>query len=164
MKWKINSLCCAALAGAAMLPLSVRADTKSDWNNCENNYGDVAINACTSLIESGSVTGVDLAEAFFRRGRNYASEEDYTHAIEDDDQAIKLKPDFAEAFFDRGNDYFSVGDYARAISEFDETIALKPDFGSAYNSRGLAKKAIGDEAGGDADIETYNRWLAQSNR
>ena len=64
MMWKFNALFCAALAGAAMLSAPARADTQADWFICENDYynADAAIAACTSVIQSGTVTGADWAK------------------------------------------------------------------------------------------------------
>ena len=48
-------------------------------------------------------TGVlSTAEAYLRRGDQYAAAQDYDRAISDYTQAIKLNPDYAEAYNNRG--------------------------------------------------------------
>ncbi|MGA7675504.1 MAG: tetratricopeptide repeat protein [Rhizomicrobium sp.] len=156
MMWKFNALFCAALAGAAMLSAPARADTQADWFICENDYynADAAIAACTSVIQSGTVTGADLGEAYSDRGVDFYGKGQYDQAIQDFDQAISLKPNDGNAFGYRGKSYYQLGQYARAIQDFDREIELGPLPSFGYYDRGLAKKRMGDEAGGDADIAT----------
>lgn len=154
--WKINTLFCAALASTALLSAPARADVQSDWLTCENDYDntDVAIAACTSVIQSGTVTGADLGEAYSDRGVDFYGQGQYDRAIADFDKAISLKPGDGNAFGYRGKSYYKLGQYTRAIQDFDREIELGPVPSFGYYDRGLAKKKIGDEAGGDADIAT----------
>jgi len=59
-------------------------------------------------------------------------------AIQDYDEAIRLKPDDAVAYNDRGIIYGTLGQYQRAIKDYNEAIRLKPDNAAAYNNRGAA--------------------------
>ncbi|MDB4889707.1 MAG: repeat precursor [Gemmatimonadetes bacterium] len=69
---------------------------------------------------------------------------EYDKALEEYDQAIRLKPDFASAYKNRGVTFAQKGDYDSAIRDFDQALKLKPDMASAFNSRGLAHQSKGD--------------------
>jgi len=64
-------------------------------------------------------------------------------AIEDYDQAIRLKPDYAIAFFDRGNVYRDLGQAQDAIRDYSEAIRLDPNRVEAYGNRGIRYLALG---------------------
>ena len=67
---------------------------------------DLRISGCTTLIQSGRETQSILAVAFCNRGNAYQDYKgDYDRAIQDYDQAIRLKPDYAIAFNNRGDAY-----------------------------------------------------------
>jgi tetratricopeptide (TPR) repeat protein len=62
----------------------------------------------------------------------------YQRAIEDYNEAIRLKPDYANAYLNRGRTYANLNQYQRAIQDYDEAIRLKPDYADAYCNRGIA--------------------------
>ena len=158
MTWKINSLLCVALMGTVLLPSSARADTDSDWKTCRTEIADRgAAEACTSLIESGNVTGADLAEAYYHRGQTYYYLSQTARAIEDYNQAIALNPNDASVFFFRGVAYSEMGKYALAIKDYDKAIKLRPDFDTYFNNRGMAYAHMGQSA---RAIKDFDRAIA----
>jgi tetratricopeptide (TPR) repeat protein len=60
----------------------------------------------------------------------------YDRAIEDYNEALRLKPDFAQAFSDRGAALYFKGEYQKAIADYDEAIRLEPE-----NARACARVA-----------------------
>ena len=78
---------------------------------------DLQISGCTTVIDSGTGARGNLAAAFYNRGNAYSAQKDYDHAIQDYDQAIRLKPNFAQAFNNRGSAYHIKGDTDRAIRD-----------------------------------------------
>jgi tetratricopeptide (TPR) repeat protein len=56
--------------------------------------------------------------AYFAKGQ-------YERAIQDYDEAIRLRPNYAKAFNNRGNAYRKLGQNERAIEDYDEAIHLK---------------------------------------
>jgi len=65
---------------------------------------------------------------------------DYTKAITDFSQAIKLKPDYAVAYNNRGLVYYKKGEYKKAIADFSQAIKLNPNYENAKQNLEIAKK------------------------
>jgi protein O-mannosyl-transferase len=78
----------------------------------------------------------------FAKGNAHSALGQYSSAIEDFNEVIRLSPDFADVYLSRGNDYSALGQYQIAISDFNEAIRLKPEAVMAYLSRGNAYSAI----------------------
>jgi uncharacterized caspase-like protein len=96
------------------------------------------------------------AEDLLKMGFDKYNKEDYKGAIEDYDQAIKLKPDYADAYYNRGIARSDLGDNKGAIADYDQAIKLKPDFAEAYYGRGNARSNLSDNKGAIAD---YNQAI-----
>jgi tetratricopeptide (TPR) repeat protein len=93
-------------------------------------------------------------EAYHNRGVAYADLKDYSRAIQDYDQALRLKPDFADAYTGRGIAYNKLGQHQRAIEDFDQALRLKPDDALAYHNRGDAY----------LDLKNYSRAIQDYSR
>ncbi len=77
-------------------------------------------------------------QAYLIRGKVYYIIGQYQRAIEDCNEAIRLKPDFAAAYYNRGMAYDNLGQYQRAIADYNEVIRLNSDYANAYHNRGVA--------------------------
>ena len=77
------------------------ADELQNLKWCEHSNPDLMIGGCTALIQSGTLSQKSLAHAFASRGNAYYLKRQLDRAIQNYDQAIKLKPDFALAFNNR---------------------------------------------------------------
>lgn len=118
----------AALAVMALLSLTGAPAHADDVGTClEPERGQPAIDACTRLIESGSLSADDLHETYTKRGQAYV----------------------ANGLHENGYD---LGQYTRAIQDFDEAIRLKPDDAFAFYTRGMIEGEMGNRAAQDADI------------
>jgi Flp pilus assembly protein TadD len=100
---------------------------------------------------------VDSAEAYFNRGNTNFQHSNYGSAIENFNEAIRLKPDFAY-IYDRRGDVYSIGlhRYQRAIEDYNEAIRLKSDFADAYYGRGRAYDELDQY---QQAIEDYNQAI-----
>lgn len=119
---------------------------------CEHRDPDIAIQACTSLIDKGGVDIEILPKIIAQRAGAYAKGFQYDRAIKDYNHAIKLRPEFWIAYDGRGLAHANRLNFELAIKDYDQAIKLKPDAASAYYHRGLAKFGICDIEGADADI------------
>ena len=78
-------------------------DRDPQWNQCVlyDEHGklragtspDLAIGACTAIIQSGQETTKDLATAFLNRGRGYAGKREYDRAIQDLRPSDQARPE-----------------------------------------------------------------------
>ena len=147
------------------------AGPEEDCLQIEN--GDLRIQGCTQVIERDEFNFEDKAWAFVNRGAAHKAQGDFTRAIADYDEAIRLDPQIADAFNNRGNSHQDQGDLAVAIADYDQAIRLNPKFALAFNNRGFAHRVRGDLARAVADLDEairlepqfalayYNRGLAQ---
>jgi lipoprotein NlpI len=135
----------------------IKAQANQDFDTCSTETSpDLALQSCTRAIASRRLSMQDLAYAFNVRGIIYGNRGDADRAIQDYNQAIRLKPDFAEAFFNRGLIYSDRGDNDRAIQDYDQAIRLKPSNPDAFYSRGLIYSNRGDY---DRAIQDYNQAI-----
>lgn len=121
-------------------------------SRCESRDPEIAIKACTSLIDMGSVEIESLPKIIAQRAGAYVRKFDYDRAIKDYNHAIKLRPGFWLAYEGRGLAHANRLNFELAIKDYDQAIKLKPDAAKAYYHRGLAKFGICDIDGADADI------------
>jgi len=91
------------------------------------------------------------AAAHNQRGRELLNQGKYAEAIEELNEAIRLKPDFAQALNARGFTYYMHKDFANARKDLDEAIRLNPNYRNAYQNRSLVRKAAGDAQGSAED-------------
>lgn len=146
-----------AAAAAVSLSLATSAaaqDLDANIDTCNNAEAPVAkeMAACTALIESGSLSPVNLAAAYFNRGKTNAQQKDYAGAVADYSEAIRLNPQGASAFESRGIIYAKQNDYDRAIADFSAAISVDPKDADALYYRSLAEKFTGRKAESDADL------------
>jgi tetratricopeptide (TPR) repeat protein len=122
-----------------------------EWGWCRSDDDDLEIRGCSAVIRSGRDAPEDLARAFANRGRAWSEKGEYSRAMHDLDNAIRLDPGFADAYNYRGVANLSQGRYEQAIGDFGEAIRLDPNYAIAIYNRGLALQAQGraDEAAKD---------------
>ena len=109
-----------------------RAQSDDDANNCtaaaERNDFDLAIDNCTSAIQSGQLSDEELAIAFNNRGFAYYSKRNYDGAIRDYDRAITLQPKYAPALVRRANAYQEKRQYEGALADYEAARQIDPKF------------------------------------
>jgi lipoprotein NlpI len=132
----IPASACTLAAAVLACSLPAHAYTQSDVTACNGGPSitlDQQAAGCTAIIDSGS--GAMLAGAYDNRGNVYLYKGQYDRAIQDYDQAIRLKSDLTGAYNDRGLAYMVKGQFDRAIQDFNETIRLEPDRADGYRNR-----------------------------
>ena len=75
-------------------------------------------------------------------------------AVDDCNEAIRLKPDYAEAYINRGAAKAALGQHDDAIADYGEAIRLRSGLAEAYYHRGVAKIALGLKDEAREDFET----------
>jgi tetratricopeptide (TPR) repeat protein len=120
---------------------------------CGDRDPEIAIPACTALIEKGVTADAEFfPHIVAQRAAAYALKYDYDRAIKDYNHAIKLRPDRAAFFDGRGFAHANRLNFELAIKDYDQAIKLEPKRATAFYRRGLAKFGICDIDGADADI------------
>jgi tetratricopeptide (TPR) repeat protein len=125
-----------------LVAIPAAAQQGRNWTACINGSNafppDVAIGACTDLIQSSSARPGNLYAALTNRGVSYYDKRDYDRAIPDYTAAIQLNLNESTAFNNRGNTYKAKGDIDRAIADFSQAIRINPRSAVAYLNRGIA--------------------------
>jgi tetratricopeptide (TPR) repeat protein len=104
---------------------------------------DLQLSGCTTIIQSGSETPANLANAHNNRANAYLANGDAGRAMQDYDEAIRLKPDYAIAFSNRGNAEVHLRQYDKALSDYQQSLRLDSsraeklhrDISSAWTNR-----------------------------
>jgi len=126
-----------SIVGIALIPNIALAQIRDqNIEQCQDRDAEIAIDGCTVLIESGYESDRNLAVSYFHRGRAHFQNKDYGLAVQDFDEAIRLRPGFLNAFFQRGDVYAVKQDYDLAIRDYDEVIRLDPTDAIAFKYRG----------------------------
>ncbi|NQU23372.1 MAG: tetratricopeptide repeat protein [Candidatus Nealsonbacteria bacterium] len=86
------------------------------------------------------------AAAFDEQAHSNFARGDFSHAIADFSEAIRINPELATVnrcrlLRNRALAYRIQGDYDKAIADCNEVIRLHPDFARAYHDRALAHRA-----------------------
>lgn len=86
--------------------------------------------------------------------------QDYSGAIDDLDQAIRLKEDYKEAYYLRALCLVNLNRFDKAAGDFDKVIEIDPFFKDAWFNRAFyIKQNSGDYM---AAISDYNRFIELS--
>ncbi len=147
------------LSAVLLAPKTAQAEHSRDWELCESHDEDVAIAACTRIIESGRETQENLARAHYQRAAAYDSKDDLDRAIDDYTQVLLLQPTYSDAYFFRARVYFRKREYDRAILDFSQHLLLKPDDPTTYTYRALAYHKAGHY---DKAIDDYTKSVLLS--
>ncbi|MFN6474427.1 MAG: tetratricopeptide repeat protein, partial [Nostoc sp. SerVER01] len=102
------------------------------------------------------VTSLSQDAVYFYLGSSHHHKSDYTQAIANYTQALKLKPDDVDAYNNRGVAYNNQGNHTQAIADYNQVLKLKPNYADAYNNRGVAYDNQGNHTQAIAD---YNQAL-----
>ena len=77
---------------------------------------------------------------------------DYSEAVEDIAEAIRILPDIPHLYFDLGNLHCLSEQMVRALEDYDMAIKLYPYMGDAYFNRGLVLIYLKDKEKGCIDL------------
>ena len=146
---------CCSLGLAASV---AHAGTQEDCAQKQNR--ELQIRACTELIGSDQRTDW-IVWAYLNRGVAYHVKGDFSRAISDQTEALRLTPNNVLAYTFRGGVYASKREYERAIADFSEAIRLKPDFAPPYLQRGMAYRLKGDTDRALRDLDEAIRLNAK---
>lgn len=113
---------------------------------------DKMIDACNKIFALKVFRGEQLATIHFWRAVGWNKKGDYSRAITDATEAIRLQPSQA-AYNLRGSAYYDKGDYEIAITDFDDALKLGPPSGIIFHNRGNSWRGKHDYARAIADYD-----------
>jgi lipoprotein NlpI len=121
-----------------------------------------AIQACTRLIEFGSLERHDLARAYYSRGTQWAAQANHDRALADFGLALDLDPNLAVAHYNRALSWSARDETDRAIADYDAALKLTPSDGDAWIGRAVEWTSRGDYTRALADYDGAIRVRAES--
>jgi membrane associated rhomboid family serine protease len=144
---------CTALIQSSQETARNRAVAYNNRGHAWKAKGDVdgAIADYTDAIR------LDPKGAFAYNSRCWAratANRELQHALEDCNEAMRLKPDDANTMDSRGFVYLRLDQLDDAIADYDAALKINPKIAGSLYGRGLAKLRKGNTVGGNADITT----------
>ena len=109
------------------------------------------VDMLTLCLESGKLRGDEKATALKQRSIAYMHLGQHPRAIQDINQAIKLRPDDSDNFYLRGFAYRFLSQYQQALDDSNRAINLDPNFAAAYANRAFVHKALGNDGQARSD-------------
>lgn len=129
------------------------AETK-DGEACRVQSGQLAIDACNRVINSGTSKRQEVIDAYINRGQEYYTQKDYDRALADFSVAIGMSPREAIAFGNRANCWYVKKEYQRALADYTQAISIERNYTAAYAGRGMTHEALGDKDKARADYRS----------
>jgi tetratricopeptide (TPR) repeat protein len=129
---------------AAAIAIGVLATPAMAAGECRDQDTERQIAGCTHDIESGTLRGKSLADAYMFRGRGWSRKTDFDHAIADFNEALRLDPTHAAAMNGRAIVWYRQGAFDRAIADFEGAIRLNPKDGAIRCNLGTVWRDKGD--------------------
>lgn len=147
MQFTRTQLALAAAVAIVLGASEAKAQSlQQQWVYCVNEGNahsfDLAVGACTAIIQSGQETQENLVVAFNNRGWAHFRLQDYPRAIADYDQSLQLNPNYSTALHNRGSAYHMQGEYARAIVDYDAAIKIDPANANLRYDHGLSNHEL----------------------
>lgn len=137
-----------------------------DHDVCLERDGERSIEACTHVIETGALTGKDLATVRVVRATLYREMGNYNLAIQDLTRAIEIFKSFAAAeilaaaLVTRGSVYALNGENSDARIDYRQALALDPTNTQAAEGLKNEERALASTGGQTtADYPTPNELL-----
>ena len=116
----------------AVTTMTAIAQLSSHWQACTGNPGidwDQQIKSCSALIQSPTEPKENIAIAFYNRALAFENKDDYTHAIADYTDALRINPNDADALLYRGLDKKRLGDKHGGEADIEAAKQINPNIG-----------------------------------
>ncbi|MBU1041884.1 MAG: tetratricopeptide repeat protein [Proteobacteria bacterium] len=144
-------LCCLLLTAftAAPAPAQDRPQECQDAMRTRSPQGQVDL--FTACLETGSMSGDPKAMTLKERAIAYMHLGRHQFAVDDLNEAIKIKPGDADNYYLRGFAYRALGQYQKAVEDSNRAVGMDPSFAAAYANRAFANKALGNTSQARSD-------------
>ena len=148
------ALTALALFGLAGATTAYAEDSKTDqdWADCASTESDLAIDACTRLIDQGdTLSSHERALAYGNRAKGRSHAGDDVAAIADLTAALVFEPNSNDMLQARAGAFLRQQRFREAIADFGRIIEINPSDVDTLLSRAMARSLDDDENGAVAD-------------
>lgn len=142
---------------AAVCGSAVAQSRDKDWQACAGSDDDVAISACTRLINAGRVKGKDLGTVYYNRGLSLRRQNEFDRAIADYTKALQYIPNDSNVYNNRGVAYELKRQFDLAVADYERAMQLAPSDPKPYSNRGDVNRKRGNYKQAIAD---YSRAIS----
>ncbi|BAY24769.1 TPR repeat-containing protein [Calothrix sp. NIES-2100] len=136
-----------AILSLGTLAIASQAEAKSLFNSQQTQSAQITAQVPNSPPENNS-----KAANFLKRGIERFQSKDYSGAIEDFNQALKLEPKNVSAYVGRGAAKMLLEQFQAAKTDFDAALQITPDIPYAHYFRGFTNYALKDKPAAIADL------------
>lgn len=105
----------------------------------------------TRCLDTGRLRADEKATVFKQRAVAYMHLGRHQFALDDVNQAMKIKPEDADVFYLRGFAYRALGQYQKALEDSNRALSLDPNFAAAYANRAFVYQALGNPGRAKSD-------------
>lgn len=137
-------LCCVMSLAASATSVSAQDLPQECRQAQEVRSPQGQIDLFTRCLDTGRVHGESKATTLKQRAVAYMHLGQHKRAIEDINQALKLKPDDADNYYLRGFAYRALNENQRAVEDCTRAINMDRNFAAAYATRAFAHKSLGN--------------------
>ena len=143
-----TTLCCMLFATFAAPQAATKALAQDRPQECEEAMQTRSpqgqVDLFTICLDSGRLSGDPKATTLKERAIAYMHLGRHQFAVEDLNEAIKIKPGDADNFYLRGFAYRALGQHQKAVEDSNRAVGMDPSFAAAYANRAFANKALGN--------------------
>jgi len=107
----------------------------------------------TRCLESGQVSGSAKATTLKQRAIAYMHLGQHQRAVDDIDEAVRIRPGDADNYYLRGVALRALGKLDRALEDTNRAIGIEPDNAGAYANRAYIYKSLGNASQAKADAQ-----------
>jgi len=99
-------------------------------------------------------TNLQISEVYRHRGLAYIDTNEFSKAIADFNETIRLNPNYTAAYFNRGYAYANIGDWRRANTDWETVLRAYPNHNAVIHNIRIARQHL--LTGNNDIIEFYN--------
>ncbi|MEH2223604.1 tetratricopeptide repeat protein [Nostoc sp.] len=117
--------------------------------------GLIAVSSLSLIIFANnlnSATNSNLDKDYVNRCSAHVNLKNYSEAIDDCNEAVKINPNNDEAYFLRCSAHFHLQDYNKALDDCNEAVKINPNNDKAYFIRGASHIMNGNKSQGMEDL------------
>lgn len=142
------TLCCMLLAAFSAILVGPQAQAQDLPAECQEAMQTRSpqgqVDLFTACLETGRLSGDPKATTLKERAIAYMHLGRHQFAVDDLNEAIKIKPGDADNFYLRGFAYRALGQYQKALEDSNRAVGMDPSFAAAFANRAFANKALGN--------------------